>query len=170
PTLLPEPDAPVEPLAGGCFIGSIHGPGVSRLVWWAESGRRGLPIAFYVATRTRAEQVSDAEYVQRLCGHAFALNFTRRTGGVRTMTARTIEVPIAGGLLVEERSADTPYFLVPGAHYAAFETLDDLASVTDRLLSDDRRRRQMAADAHAWASRYYAGDYFWTGILSRLWG
>jgi hypothetical protein len=169
PTLLASFDRAADTVPRGCFVGGIHGAGSSRLVWWAESGMRGLPIDFKVNTRTRNEQMSDADYARLLHSHSFALNFTRRDTGVRTMTARTIEVPTCGGVLVEERSGDTPHFLVPGVHYAAFETLDDLAAVADRLLSDDRRRRQMAADGQAWVSKYFAGDYFWTGILARLW-
>jgi hypothetical protein len=170
PTILPIPDAAAVAVPRGCFAGSIHAAGISRLVWWAESGARALPIDFHVATQTRAQQMSDLDYVRLLGRHGFALNFTRRATGVRTMTARTIEVPLCGGVLVEENSGDTPYFLAPGSHYARFETLDDLAAVADRLLSDEPRRRRMAADAQAWVSRYYAGDYFWTGILARLWG
>lgn len=170
PTLLPEPAAPVDPVPRGCFVGSIHTAGISRLVWWAESGVRGLPIDFRVTTGSRTEQMSDADYVRLLAERAFALNFTHRGTGARTLTARSIEVPLCGGVLVEEQSDDTPYFMVPGVHYAPFETLDDLAAVADGLLSDAPRRRRMAADARAWVRRYYDGDYFWTGILTRLWG
>lgn len=170
PTIQPALDGAPAAVARGCFVGAIHGAAISRLVWWTESGARGLPIDFRVNTRTREEAMSDLDYVRLLSSHRFALNFTRRATGARTLTARTIEVPMCGGLLVEENSADTPYFLAPGVHYAPFETLDDLAAVADALLSDDRRRRRMAADAHAWVSRYFGGDYFWGGMLARLWG
>lgn len=151
-----------------CFVGSIGWFNLSRLSWWAEAGKRGLPIDFYETLHVGETQRADEAYTNLLCGYQLALNFTRRGGGPKIVTGRSFEVPLAGGVLVEENSTDIAFFMSPGTHYVPFETIDELATVIPALLADPDRRARIRAEGHAWVTRYFTGAYYWAGLLSRL--
>jgi hypothetical protein len=168
PTIWPHPTVAAGSVARACFVGALHPGSIARLVWWSEGTRAGLPLDFIEARHDAAEQHSDLDYVNLLRRYQLSVNFTLRPTGVRILTARSIEVPLAGGVLVEEDNADTRYFMMPDAHYAPFETLPDLAALLPELLADATRRQRLAAAGHAWATTYFTGDHFWTGLLRRL--
>jgi hypothetical protein len=96
------------------------------------------------------------------------VNWTRRHTGVRIITGRSIETPLSGGLLLEEDSVDTRYFLTPGVHYEPFDTLADLRARVAALLADPVHCRHVAAAGEAWVKRYFSGDHFWAGLMDRL--
>jgi hypothetical protein len=168
PTVWPTPTEPAATLARAGFVGAIHPGSVARLVWWAEAARAGLPLDFVEARHDADEQRSDLDYINLLRRYAVSVNFSLRPTGARILTARTLEVPLAGGVLVEEDNPDTRYFMTPDVHYAAFATLPDLATLLPALLDASARRRALADAAHDWVARYFTGDYFWTGLLRRL--
>jgi hypothetical protein len=170
PTVWPTPTAEAADVPRAGFVGGIHPGSIARLVWWAETVRAGLPLDFIEARHDAVEQRSDLDYINLLRRYAMSVNFTLRPTGARILTARTLEVPLAGGVLVEEDNQDTRYFLRAGIDFVPFETVPDLAALLPALLADEPRRRALAKSAHDWVTRYFTGDYFWTGLLDRLYG
>jgi hypothetical protein len=165
---LPTPTVAAGTIPRGAFVGSVHIGSVPRLFWWAELGRSGVPVDFLETDHAAAAPRPDIEYANLLCEYLAAVNFTRRTNGVPILTGRTIDTLLAGGLLLEEDSVDTRHFFQPGVHYLPFLTLGDLADAIPRLQADPDHRARMAAAGHAWATRYFSGDYFWAALLDRL--
>jgi hypothetical protein len=157
----------------GCFVGRIHEWAYTRGVWWIECASRGLPIDFKVQLPWDTAQVidppaSDQDYADALRGYAVSINFTSRLNGVKIFTQRSLETMLCGGALLEEASPDTGYFLKPGRHYAAFETLADLAATLPALIADRPRRLALADEGQRWVAKYFDGAYLWAGLLDRL--
>ena len=169
PAWIPAASVPYGTVARACFVGGISWFNVARAVWWAETARRGLPIDFFESRHLEGPPRSDQAYADLFAQHQLALNFTRRSGGPTILTGRSLDIPLAGGVLVEEHSEGTAFFMTPGTHYVPFETLDDLATLIPDLLADAPRRERLRAAARAWVETYFTGDYFWAGILTRLW-
>ncbi len=170
PHFMPAPTVDAGTVPRACFVGSATLINLGRLVWWAECARAGLPLDFIEAQVLAAEQISDLEYVNLLRCRQLSVNFTMRPTGARILTGRALEVPLAGGVLIEEDGPDTRYFMTPGVHYVPYETLPDLAEILAALLKDEARRRQLAAAGQAWNAHYFTGDHFWAGLLYRLFG
>jgi hypothetical protein len=173
PCHLPVSTVEVGALPRACFTGRIHEWAYPRVVWWAESIERGLPIDWRVQfpwdTAVLAmPPASDQEYADQLRGYAVSLSLVNRLNGARIMPGRTLETLIAGGTVLEERAHDTTYFLQPGRHYLTFETLDDLAETLPALIADRPRRLALADAGHRWAEKHFTGDYFWAGLLDKL--
>ncbi len=168
PAAVEPPTAEAGTISRACFIGSIHPGGMPRIVWWAESARAGLPLDFIETVHDNTVQLTDLEYANVLRSYQLSTTLTMRGTGARIFTLRVLEVPLAGGVLLEEHSVDTRYFMKPGIHYAAFETVPDLAALIPELLADAPRRARMAAASKAWVERYYTGDCYWAGILAML--
>jgi hypothetical protein len=168
PFAQPTPTAPTHGIARACFVGTINAECPGRLAWWAEAVRADVPLDVFLTDHGAAVQRSDLDYVNLLHGYQVSVNLTRRHTGMRIITGRTIETPLSGGLLLEEDSEDTRYFLTPGVHYEPFNTLAELTARVPELLADPARCRRIAAAGEAWVKRYFAGDYFWAGLLERL--
>ncbi|MBI3513232.1 MAG: glycosyltransferase [Proteobacteria bacterium] len=168
PAEITPPTEPYGTIPRACIIGSIHPGGIPRIVWWAECVRAGLPLDFIETFRHGPYQLSDQEYVNTLRRYQLSITLSLRDTGTRIFTGRAHDIPLAGGVLLEEHSEDTHYFLQAGVHYAAFETLPDLAALIPEMLADEARRQRIAAAAHAWVARYYTGDCYWAGTLSKL--
>jgi hypothetical protein len=154
-------------IARACFVGTIHPGATPRIVWWAECMRAGLAFDF-IETNHTTEQMSDQTYIDLLRSYQLAVNLTLRPTGARIMTSRMFEAPFAGTVLVEEDSVDTRYFMQAGVHYVPFETLPDLAELIPELLADAPRRQRIAETSQAFVRRYYTGDYYWAGLLTKL--
>jgi hypothetical protein len=168
PTVAVPPSARVDSVPRACFAGSITAFNISRVAWWAETARRGLPVDFFESRHLEGEPRSDQDYIDLFAGHQLSLSLTRRAGGPKIITGRTLDIPLAGGVLVEESSIDTNFFLKPGVHYVPFETLEDLAALIPALLADPERRARVREAGRRWAATYFTGDYFWAGLLHRL--
>lgn len=172
PYQVAAPTVPAGGIPRAAFMGTIYSFNYSRIVWWAETMARGLPIDFmpWLPSDWGAGKVpkSDTDYTNALQGYRVSINLTRRSSGTKILIGRTLETLIAGGVLVEEDSFDAAYFLQPGVHYTPFKTLDDLADVVGTLLDDEAARTRLRTDGQAWVRRYFAGDQFWAGLLSRL--
>jgi hypothetical protein len=169
PTVELAPSVAPDTVPRACFAGSITHFNIARLAWWAETTRRALPVDVFESRHVEHAARSDQDYIDLFARYQIALSFTRRGGGPKILTGRTLDIPLAGGVLVEERSVDTDFFLVPGEHYVPFETLDDLAAIIPALLADPARRARIRDAGRAWARTYFTGDYFWAGMLTRLW-
>jgi hypothetical protein len=168
PAWVPAPSVAPGTVPRACFAGSITWFNISRLAWWAETARRGLPIDFYETLHYEGTPRSDQDYADLLAQHQVALSFTRRSNGPTITTGRTLDIPLVGGVLVEENSADTAFFLQPGLHYVPFESIDDLAALLPALLADPARRECIRSAGQRWVQTYFTGDYFWAGLLRRL--
>jgi len=168
PTVAVPPSTAIDAVPRACFAGSITPFNIARLAWWAETSRRALPVDFFESRHVEDAPRSDQDYIDLFAGHQLSLSFTRRAGGPRIITGRTLDIPLAGGVLVEESSIDTNFFLKPGVHYVPFETLDDLAALIPALLADPAWRARVRAAGQRWAETYFTGDYFWAGLLHRL--
>jgi hypothetical protein len=167
PLELPSSTAEPGNIAKACFVGSITDVTIGRLVWWAECAARGLPLAIVQTDPAAPDPPANAAFADQHRAHRLSLSFTRRTGGPPSLTAGTILALLAGGVVLEERSVDSAYFLKPGTHYLPFETLTELAAMIDRLLDAPEERARLAEAGRAWAQRYFTGDYFWAGLLQR---
>jgi hypothetical protein len=168
PAWAAEPSVAPGTVPRACFAGSITWFNVARLAWWAETARRGLPIDFRETLHNEGAPRSDQAYVDLLVQYQLALNFTRRADGPKIMTARSLEIPLAGGLLLEENSPNSEFFLAPDVHYVPFETIDDLAALLPALLADPVRRERIRTAGQRWVQTYFTGDYFWAGLLRQL--
>jgi hypothetical protein len=156
-----------------CFTGRIHEWAYARAVWWIETARLGLPIDWQVQLPWDTERLaeppaSDQDYADQLRHYAVSLSLVTRLNGMRIMPGRALETLLCGGTLLEEASPDTAYFLKPGRHYVAFETLADLQALIPALLADRPRRLALADEGQRWATKYFTGDYFWAGLLDKL--
>lgn len=168
PTLVPAPTVAPGTIPRACFAGSMSWFNDSRVAWWAETARRGLPLDFFETLHVGGVPRSDQDYANLFAAHQVSVNFTRRYRGPTICTGRTIDVPVAGGVLLEEDSIDSAYFLKPGVHYLPFTTLDDLGAHIEALLGDPARRERMRAAARRWVQTYFTGDHFWAGLLRKL--
>ncbi|MBV8169214.1 MAG: glycosyltransferase family 1 protein, partial [Alphaproteobacteria bacterium] len=167
------PTVPIGGVPRACFAGTVHYASLARVVWWAEATRAGLPIDFVITLpfetpHLKSAPISDIEFSNLLGGHQMVVNLTQRLGGTCILTGRTMEVMLAGGVLLEENSVDTAHFFQPGVHYMPFESLDDVRALIERLLSDEPRRRAIAEAGQRWARRYISGDQFWAELFARL--
>lgn len=125
---------PLRPELG--FSGGVEYANWYRAFWLTAIEEAALPLRVILSTHQHeGPGVLDGyrRFMQRLAKAGTALNFARRADGATTLTGRTIEVPAAGGLLVQERSDDIDRFLVANRHYLRFETLDDLADIVHLL-------------------------------------
>jgi hypothetical protein len=160
------PAAPVEQVARAAFVGSINWVNTSRLVWWTEIARAGLPVDLYPTTS--AIQRTPAQYADLLARYAIGLSFTTRTNGRRILTGRAAETPFYGSLLLEEESADTAYFMRPFEHFVPFTNLAELAARLEELLADPGLRHRIAGAGHAWTRRHFGTRPFWARLLRKL--
>jgi hypothetical protein len=174
PMRLPPVAVPYGALPRAGFVGGIGPASPARVVAWAESMRRGLPIEFRIGAPPWAsgpvQQPDDATYTALLRSYQMIVNVTRRTNGVTALVGRAIETMLAGGVLLEEDSIDTAYFFQRGRHYQPFATLADLEELVPRLMDDPARRTRMSQVGQQWAERYFSGDIFWAELLRRLFG
>ncbi|MEJ0067527.1 MAG: glycosyltransferase [Pseudomonadota bacterium] len=173
PCQLPASTVEQGTIPRACFIGRIHEWAYARAVWWAESARLGLPIDWQVqlpwdTARMADPAVSDLEYADQLRRYAVSLSLVSRLNGAKIMPQRAAETLLCGGLLLEESSPETAYFLKPGRHYVTFETLADLAELIPALVADRSRRLALADAGQRWVAKYFTGDYFWAGLLDKL--
>jgi hypothetical protein len=168
PFLLPAPTVPWGGTPRACFAGSISWASIARLAWRTEIGKRGLPFDFLESDHQAATLRSDQDYANIFHGYQLAACITRRSNGDRILLARSIEIPLSGGVLLEEASPNSAYFLAPGVHCEVFETIDQLAGLIDDLLASETRRRSLAEEGHRWVTEHFTGDRFWAGLLARL--
>jgi hypothetical protein len=173
PCHLPGSQVDQGAIPRACFVGRIHEWAYARAVWWAECSKLGLPIDWRVQMPWDTAQLadppaSDQHYADLLRGYAVSINFTSRLNRVRILTARSLETLLSGGVVLEEATPDTAYFLKPGRHYLTFETLADLAEMIPALVADRPRRLALADAGQRWVAKYFDGDYFWAGLLDKL--
>jgi hypothetical protein len=168
PFELPAPTVAPGTIARAGFAGGISWFNIARLVWWVEAGKRGLPFDFLESHHSAAVLRSDQDYANLFHQYQLSVNLTRRSNGTRILTGRSIDIPLAGGVLLEEASPNSAYFLAAGEHYEPFGTLDELAALIDDLLRDDVRRQRLARAGQRWVTDFYTGDRFWAGLLARL--
>jgi hypothetical protein len=157
---------PPASLARGVFVGSINWANMSRLVWWSEIARSGLPIDIY-PTLSWTER-SAAEYAALLARHRIVVNLTTRANQRRVLTQRSIEAPLLGSLLLEEFSEDTAYFLRPFEHYVPFANLVQLGTRLQQLLGDPARCVAIAQRGTAWVRQQFSGLQFWARLYQQL--
>jgi hypothetical protein len=168
PTVIMPPSVQPGTVPRACMAGSVNAANTARIVWWAEFGLRDLPVDVVETSFFGDEQLSAQRYSDVLCEHQLVVNITRRLHGVPIVTGRSMETLLAGGVLVEENSVDTRYFLRPGIDYLPFETWTDLTELVPALLGDPARRRRLAESGRRWVERHFTGDWFWAGLLDRL--
>ncbi|MBV8170058.1 MAG: glycosyltransferase family 1 protein [Alphaproteobacteria bacterium] len=168
PVHVAPPTAAPGSIARAGSVGSINFANAGRTVWWAEGADAGLPLDFHETAFAGDGMLSPEAYANLLCAHQITVNLTRRTSGVKIITGRTLEVLSVGGMLLEEDSLDTRYFLQPGRHYLPFETWTDLSELIPWLLERPDVRQRIARDGQDWVERHFRGDWFWAGMLERL--
>jgi len=158
--------APAAPLPRAAFIGSINWATMSRLVWWAEIGRLGLPVDLFPTVSQAAR--APTQYAELMGRYALAINLTTRANGRRILTNRTIEAPVFGALLLEEETADTAYFMRPFEHYVPFADLAELTARLSELINDPTLRARIARAGTGWARRHFGALHFWARLCWHL--
>ncbi len=145
------------------FHGGVQSSNWDRAFWLEAIAQAGIPLQTTVSTH--ANDHLDAlesyrAYLRKLGGAEASVNFARRGNGIHihTLTARTFEVPAAGGLLVQERSDDIDRFLVAGRHYLRFEALADLADIAALIRAAPDRIDAVRREGAAFFRARYADD------------
>ncbi len=157
---------PAPSLARACFIGSINWANMSRLVWWTEIARSGLPVDLYPTVSWGERSYED--YVALLARYRIVLNLTTRANQRRILTGRAIEAPLYGSLLFEESSEDTAYFLRPFEHYVPFDNLVQLGIRLQQLIADPALCARITERGSAVVRRHFSGLHFWARLYARL--
>ena len=168
PTVLPTPSVAAGTIPRAVACGSFTFANPSRLLWWARAGLSDLPFDFVETSVDGEGMLSAQRYADLLCEHQLTISLTRRLTGTTIVTGRSIEILLVGGVLLDENSFDSRYFLKPGTHYLPFETWADLAELIPWLLAHPEHRQRLARAGQAWAQRHFSGDWFWAGVLDRL--
>jgi hypothetical protein len=161
----PGARAPAQrPVAG--FVGGMSWANQSRLVWYAEITRAGLPIEinFNAISGFR----TPAEYAELIASYPISIDFTTRSSGDQVLTLRAIEAPWYGSLLLGEAAADTAYFMRPFEHYVPFATFGQLAGRLQLLLEDPPLRERITRAGTAWVQRNFGARQFWARLFWQL--
>jgi hypothetical protein len=159
----PAPPGPAR--RRSAFVGTTGWAAPSRLVWWTEMAKAGLPVDLFSSIETER---SPSEYAALLADYAIGVNFTTRCNGETIWTGRSGEIPLYGSLLLEEASTATSWFLRPFEHYVPFATLAELEARLRRLLDDAPLRDRITRAGTAWTRRYFSGLHFWARLFRRL--
>jgi hypothetical protein len=166
----PDPRVPGAPAPArhrdAGFVGGLSWSNQSRLAWWAEISRLGLPIE--VRFRNIAGMLTAADYAELIASYPISVDFTARITGDQVLTLRALEAPWYGSLLLSEEAADTAYFMRPYEHYVPFATLHQLAGRLRLLLDDAPRRERITRAGTAWVKRQFGARPFWARLLHRL--
>ncbi|HEY3917057.1 MAG TPA: glycosyltransferase [Stellaceae bacterium] len=153
--------APAHLQPGFGFHGGVQYSNWDRAFWFAAIAELGLPVEGSISGH-RGDELAPLEsyraYMDRMSAHEAVLNFSRRSNGTHTLTARTFEVPAAGGLLVQERSDDIDRFFVAGRHYLRFETLTDLADISHLIRTEPDFVESIRREGAAFFRERYADD------------
>lgn len=150
-----------RPRPGFGFHGGVQFSNWDRAFWLTAIAELGLPIDVSVS-RHHNDELSPLDsyraYMSHMSANEGVLNFSRRSNGMHTLTARTFEVPAAGGLLVQERADDIDLYFVPGRHYLRFETLTDLADISDLIRTEPDFVASIRRESAAFFRERYADD------------
>ena len=160
------PRPPSEVLERGCFIGGINWANMSRLAWWTEIARSGLPIDLY-PTMNYLERTPE-QYAHLVSRYAITVSFTTRSNGKAVLTSRTVEAALYGAVVLDEYTDDTAYFMRPFEHYVPFANFVELATRLQQLILDRPLRQEIARRGSAWVRHYFSGGQFWARLYQRL--
>ncbi len=83
------------------------------------------------------------------------------------VTARTWQIPAAGGFLLHESTAELARYFSPGREVAVFASGEDLAEKTARYLADEPERLAVATAGH---NRCLAAGYTYLGAAQQILG
>lgn len=118
------------------FCGGIEEFNFYRYYWVvgaaAMAHRPTIDITNHHADGLSVETSLD-RYVRRLGATYACLNFVRRANGRTSMVGRTADALRLGRLLVQERAAETSYYLTAGEHFVDFFDLGELGEICRRL-------------------------------------
>ncbi len=114
----PDPDEALIEIADQRYH---HGDWSAALLLYKGLQRRQSALAIargILETAVEGDlKLTPERYANLLRESPVTVNLSRRATGVGIITARTIEALSVGGVLLEEDSFDTRYFLTPGVHY-----------------------------------------------------
>jgi len=162
-----EPGAsPPAPRTVGGFVGGMSWANQSRLVWYAEIARAGLPAEINFNTISGFR--TPAGYAELVASYPISVDFTTRSSGDQVLTLRAIEAPWYGSLLLSEAAADTAYFMRPFEHYVPFATFGQLAGRLQILLENRPLRERIARAGTAWVQRNFGAPQFWARLFWQL--
>ena len=88
------------------------------------------------------------EYAKAICGAKINLGLLYEGGAAApagdVITARTFEVPAAGGFMLHERTAQAMQYFEEGKEYTFFDDIDDLADKICYYLEHEEERKAIA--------------------------
>ena len=143
------------------FRGGVQYSNWDRAFWLDAIAEAGLSLQLSVTTHAHdhlGPLESYRAYMREMGASEAALNFSRRGNGEHTLTARTFEVPAAGGLLVQQQSPDVDLFFVAGRHYLRFETLADLTDIAHLIRMEPDRVEAIRREGAAFFRERYSDD------------
>jgi hypothetical protein len=143
------------------FVGFSGGVGLanpSRLNWLASiASYGGAEIDLSTNHQTVQNPMEDyIRYLDRLSQHSASLNFSLRYNNCRVATGRGFEIPLVGGLLLQEYAEDMHEYLVPGEHFLEFLCMEELISILDKVQKDGVEYKKIAIQGVTYLDSHYS--------------
>lgn len=137
------------------FSGGVGLANPSRLNWLAAISPYGVAdIDLSTHYQSALDPIADyTNYLERLARNKASLSFSVRYNGMRVATGRGFEVPLTGGLLLQEFANDMRVYFEPDEHFYEFSGLLNLVEVLDKVDIQKKSEKiticgQMYLDAH----------------------
>jgi hypothetical protein len=143
------------------FIGGLQSYNWHRALWRGLALTHGLPIDWHLSSHggDGLEPLdSHAAYLARLAACRASLNLSMRPTLARIATDRTIEVPLTGGLLVQEDAEDLDHYLVAGEHYLRFGSFAELRGLVRLIETEPEIVQAIRHAGHRFVAARYADD------------
>ncbi|MDO8608696.1 MAG: glycosyltransferase [Phaeospirillum sp.] len=150
------------PLTGHIrFVGGIQLYNWHRAFWIAAAQSDRLRIEAQISSVVDdglSALDSYRDYFQRLEKTGCCLNFSMRLNESRILTGRAFEAILAGALLVQEETADMPYYFKAGEHYLSFATYAELREIARFIAEEPAEAEAIRRRGFDFACARYADD------------
>ena len=118
--------------------------------------------------RSAGEALTTQAYRRELAKARLVFNNGYNSSTESIVTGRVFEAIYSGAVLIEEAGSDINRIFAPFVHYMPVAGAHQLMHCADYMIRHEDRRREMSERAHDFASRHYAGPFFWSALLDQL--
>ena len=139
------------------FVGGIEENNVSRAFWYYNIKNINI-VNFDFSTHrddNTAAYESYLSYLNRLSVSKNLLNFSQRMDGSRSITGRTFEILLTNGLLIQEYSPETSFYLEPNRHFIEFKNLNELVDIINALQKNPNEFESIRKRANSFYNENY---------------
>ena len=139
------------------FVGGIEQNNVSRVFWYYNIKNINI-VNFDFSTHRNyniAAYESYLSYLNRLSVSKNLLNFSQRMDGSRSITGRTFEILLTNGLLIQEYSPETSFYLEPNQHFIEFKNLNELVDIINALQKNPNEFESIRKRANSFYNENY---------------